>query len=269
MHTEIISIASQKGGTGKSTTTLNLGYSLASLGNRVLIIDGDPQGGMSLGTNIQDKKLPGLVDIILDRVNIENAIVSSRNSTLSAIGSGEFSTEILRKLESESGRRKMTQAIKSISTRFDYVLLDCPAGMGSFVKSFLSISNSVIIPLNMRNTSVRSLPVFLQFIDSVRNTDNPSLIIEGILVTMLDYASRTELDILKSIKESFPRDKLLKTVINHDYVYEEISIQGVTAAMSQKATKASRNYFELALELNERKLARLSGDENEELPGLF
>lgn len=269
MLTQIISLASQKGGTGKSTTTLNLGYSLASLGNHVLLIDGDPQGGLSLGTNIGEKEKPGLADILTGKAKPDECIVNSRNLTLSALGSGHFSTDSLMKSETQAGKHILMDAVISVSQGFNYVLIDCPAGMGSFVRAFLSVSNSVLIPLNMRNTAVRSLPVFLQFIEDIRNKYNAALTVEGILVTMLDFASRSEIEIFKTAKETLPTSTIFKTVINHDYIFEDLSLSGAACAMSRKATKAARGYFELALELHERKINRIKGDEDEEFQGLF
>ncbi|MBN2725083.1 MAG: ParA family protein [Deltaproteobacteria bacterium] len=269
MTDRIISIASQKGGVGKSTTALNLGFSLSSMGYSVLLLDGDPQGGLSLGTNIRDKQMKGFLDIISGQAQPQECIVKARNGKLSSCSSGKYSLQSVRKFDSTRGQVQAGEIVKKMSEGYDYTLLDCPAGIGPVVRALVSISDSVLVPLNMRNTSVRSLPVFLEFLKDIKGRKkNPGL--EGILVTMLDYASRTELEIFKSVKEQFNPKWLFSTVIKHDYLYEDISINAIPAGMSSKAVKASRNYFELALELREREIVSKSGEnEDEEVQGLF
>lgn len=266
----IITIASQKGGVGKTTTTLNLGYSLSRLGNRVLLLDGDPQGGMALATNLKKRTERGLINSLLEGTDPADIVMRTRDQNLAVAGIGQLQPEEVFMLEEYARSGRLTAAVKGLAAPFDYVLIDAPAGVSGLVTSLLQASDAVIAVVLCKALSIKSLPLLLNLVRWVRGHSNPGLMLEGVLITMLDEQSETERTSFAEVRASLPKELFFRTTIPYLGQFEAASLRAMPVAMLQDGREAAGYYTSLALELKERELNRQQTGEGHELAtGLF
>jgi chromosome partitioning protein len=265
-----LTVASQKGGVGKTTTALNLGYTLARLGHRVLLVDADPQGGMAIASNLKKKATVGLVDFLRGDVNPEDIVVSTRDGRMSVVGSGVIRPDDTILIEDSARDGRLQSAIETIRGGFDYVFLDAPAGVGGIVSSLLGVSDGVILMLRCRSLVLKSLPIFLKLLRQVRDEHNPELQLEGALVTMWKGDSDLERQTLDELVACIPEALFFRTVIPEDENFEHASIKAVPVILLPGGRKTARPYLELAMEIKEREVLRgIGGDADDQADGLF
>lgn len=266
----IITIASQKGGVGKTTTTLNLGYSLSRFGNRVLLLDSDPQGGMTLATNLKKRTDLGLINMLVEGRPSRDIIMQTRDSTLAVAGVGRLDPEDVFMLDEFAKNGRLSAGIKELAQGFDYLLIDAPAGVGSMVTSLLIASDSVIPVVLCRALAIKSLPLLLNLIGWVREHKNSNLLLEGVLLTMLDVQSEVEKELFKEVRASLPDEILFRTTIPFQGVFEAASVRSVPVGMLTEGQEAAKQYMNLAWEIKERELRnRETGGGDELVTGLF
>jgi len=266
----VLTVASQKGGVGKTTTVLNLGYTLARLGNRVLLVDADPQGGIAIASNLRKKTNLGLAQLLQEQVSPSEVIIPTRSGSMSVLGSGVSEPGHTVWIEDAARTGRLEAVIESVSAGFDYVFLDAPAGVGGIVTALLGKSEGVILMLRCRSLLLKSLPIFLKLVRHVRSERNPDLRLEGALVTMWDGGNPLETDILNELVGTVPEALFFRTVIPNDPKFEEASLRAVPIILLHGGRETARPYLELALELKERELLRgTGGDGNEHAEGLF
>jgi len=267
---KIITVGSQKGGVGKTTTTLNLGYSMSRLGQKVLIIDGDPQGGMAIASNLKRRTTLGLVNLLRDDLTPEEVIVPAKDETLAVLGSGAQEPEDALLFESEARKGNLGKTIRSVSKGYDYVFIDSPAGTGSIVTMLMAASNSIIMPVNCRTIALKTLPYFLKLTRKIRQGLNPDLRIEGVLFTMFSNSNPSDIKIYEEIKKIFPLPVIFKAVIPLDEHFEAANANGMPVAMLPGVEEAARSYMDLAMELKVRELQdKARGISDEHTEGLF
>jgi chromosome partitioning protein len=253
----IITIASQKGGVGKTTTTLNLGYSLSRFGHRVLLVDADPQGGMAIASDLRKRSSLGLVQLVSGRVSAGDVIIPTRDGSMAMMASGVVEPGDALLLEDAAHVGRVPRAIKAIAHGYSYVLLDAPAGIGSVVRALLCASNS--------------LPTFLRLAENVRERDNPGLEIEGALISMRDARSTLEEEALAQLRAGLPEGVLFNTSIDFDEAFERANQRALPVALLPEAAAATRAFMDLAMELMARERERQApgGGEDESAQGLF
>ena len=190
----IITIASQKGGVGKTTTALNLGHSLSRLGEKVLIIDADPQGGFALSCNLKMRASAGegWVHVLRNDASYKDIVAYLIADSLAAIGVGIENPEDIVFFEKEAEKGNLGKLIQEAAQDFDYVLIDAPVGVGGIVKALLAVSNCYIPVINCRASTVKSIPKLLGLTEWIKNQVNPELDMAGILVTMYDQRNQFE-----------------------------------------------------------------------------
>jgi len=270
MMGRILTVASQKGGVGKTTTVLNLGYTLARLGHRVLLVDTDPQGGMAIASNLKKKTSFGLAQYLRGEAGAEEVIVETKDGSMSILGSGVVEPEDVLSLEDASRNGKLEEALRELTGGFDYVFLDAPAGVGSTVTAALGISDGVILMMRCRSLLLKSLPIFLKLMRQIRSDRNPRLQLEGALVTMWKGENPMERDILQELTRSVPEALFFRTVIPYDDGFEEASIRSLPVILLPDGRDTARPYLELAMEMKEREVLRgIGGSEDEHAEGLF
>lgn len=266
----IITIASQKGGVGKTTTTLNLGYSLSRIGNRVLLLDGDPQGGMALATNLKKRTERGLINTLLEGSSPDEIVMHSRDQNLAVAGIGRLQPEDVFMLEEFARNGRLATAVKGLAAPFDYLLVDAPAGISGLVTSLLVASDAVIAVSLCRALSIKSLPLLLNLVRWVREYRNPSLLLEGVLLTMFNEQSQMEQQIHDEVQASLPKELFFRAAIPYLAPFETASLRAVPVGMLQDGREAANYYTNLALELKERELNRQqTGGDDELVTGLF
>ncbi len=266
----VLTVASQKGGVGKTTTALNLGYTLARLGHSVLLVDADPQGGMAIASNLKKRTDAGLVNLLKGDAGPEDIVVSTKDGSMSVVGSGVVVPNDTVRIEDAARDGQLRSAIEGLGDGFDYVFLDAPAGVGGIVTSLLSVSDGVILMLRCRSLVLKSLPIFLKLLRQVRDDHNPKLQLEGALVTMWKGDNELERQTLKELTGSIPEALFFRTVIPEDDNFEHASIKAVPVILLPGGRETARPYLELAMEMKERELLRgIGGDVDEQTDGLF
>lgn len=267
---KIITIASQKGGVGKTTTTLNLGYSLSRFGNRVLLLDSDPQGGMTLATNLKKRTELGLINILTEGREPSEIIMRVRDSSLAVAGVGRLEPEDVFMLDEFAKNGRLSAGIKSLAGDFDYMLIDAPAGVGGLVTSLMVASDAVIPVVLCRALAIKSLPLLLNLVNWVRLHKNPGLVLGGVLMTMLDERSEVERELLGEFRASLPEELFFRTTIPFQTVFEKASVRSVPVGMLNEGRDAAKQYMDLAWEIKERELrSRETGGSDELVAGLF
>jgi chromosome partitioning protein len=270
----VIAVGSQKGGVGKSTTVLNLGYSLSRLGQRVLLVDADPQSGMSIATNLSQRVLSGLVQVLKGSLHPQAAVAYSRDRTLAGLSSGVSTPEDAFFFESAGREGRFGPILRAYDGDFDYILLDAPAGVGGIVHGILAASHGVILVVRCQTILIKSLPVFLKAVQYTRETSNPDLRLLGALMTMRNTQDPLDEQLSRELSESFPPEAFFRTQIPLDPVYELASQRAVPVArlkgMLMSAQAAAQAYMDLALEFRERdNTYRVGVPADEDAEGLF
>lgn len=211
---KIIAVANQKGGVGKTTTTVNLAIGLAQLGKKVLLLDLDPQGNatMACGIDIRGLELSAC-EVLLDECDITQAILRSAGDLIDLVGSNtDLTAAELELMDSDAPQLALKSQLKKIEGEYDYILIDCPPSLNILTINALSAANSVLIPMQCEYYALEGLSSLLDTIDRVKLTANPDLEIEGLLRTMFDGRNNLANDVSAQISEHFG-SKVFVTVV--------------------------------------------------------
>ena len=268
--TKVITVASQKGGVGKTTTVLNLGYSLSRLGQKILVVDTDPQGGIAIASNLKKRTSQGLVDILKGEADPSRFIVPTKDNSMAFLGVGAMEPEEVMFYEKEALKGNLSKTLHAINQQYETVILDAPAGTGSIVYALLAISSSVILPVNCRTMNMKTMTGILKLIQRVKARANKGLSLEGVVFTMVDTQSPYQREIHQEILQSFPPSIFFETVIPYDEMFEWASMRSVAVGMLPDGQEAARPYLDLAMELKVRELqSKMKGAHDEDVEGLF
>jgi chromosome partitioning protein len=262
----VIAIASQKGGVGKTTTTLNLGFSLSRLGGKVLLIDGDPQGGLSFASNVKKRARGTLVDVLRGRIAPSDAVTFARDGQIGVVAMGCSEASDVDLVERTASSGVFAKLITEFAQGFDYAFIDAPGGLGTFSRSLLAACDGVVGVLTCDALSMRSLPGLLKALQSLTG-DGTGPRLEGLLATMIDPRRVQDRDLLQRLRSALPQGALFETVIPFDDSFEQASLSSVPVALLPSAAEAARSYMALAVEFRTR-LGRGRGESDGDL-GLF
>jgi len=258
-HCKVIAITNQKGGVGKTTTTVNLGVGLAKDGHRVLLIDADPQGSLtvSLGikdpdsldeslatvmtASIEDMQLPPETGIIQHE---EGVYLMPSNIELSGIETGLFNTM--------SREFVLRNYINTVKHNYDFILVDCMPSLGMMTINALVASDSVIIPSQPNFLSTKGLNLLLRSISKVKRSINPALRVDGILLTMVDNRTNNAKDIISSLRQSVGQNiRVFDTEIPHSVRAAESALAGVSIFTHDRNGKVAAAYENLTKEVSD------------------
>lgn len=232
---------------GKTTTALNLGFSLSRLGKKVLIVDGDPQGGIAQISNLDVRTSKGLVHAL--RNDKDDIVVFYQENSLAIVGTGINDPGDVLLFEKAAADGTLGDLIRKISEGFDYVLIDAPVGIGQVVTALLGVSNSYILVMNCLASTVKSVSRFLEISQWIKENVNSELKLTGVIVTMFHKNSLSETKIYKHLKTKLPDRFFFNTIIPFDDIFESASMRGTPAAMLPDSQVAASRYQELAEEV--------------------
>lgn len=247
----VISMCNQKGGVGKTTSTINLGASLAEYGRRVLLVDLDPQGALSAGLGVPHYELTHTVHNLLvePRVPIDDVLINTRVPDLDLVPSNIDLSAAEIQLVNEVGREQtLGRALRPLLDRYDYVLIDCQPSLGLLTVNALTASHGVIIPLECEFFALRGVAMLIETIDKVRDRLNPTITLDGVLATMYDPRTLHSREVLERVVEAFG-DDVLETVIGRTVKFPDASVSGMPITEFAPEHAAAQAYLRLAREL--------------------
>ena len=250
----VISMCNQKGGVGKTTSTINLGAALAEYGRKVLLVDLDPQGALSAGLGVPHYELAHTVHnlMIEPRVGIDEVLIHTRVEGLDLIPSNIDLSAAEIQLVNEVGREQtLGRALRPVLDRYDYVLIDCQPSLGLLTVNALACSDGVIIPTECEYFSLRGLALLTDTVDKVRERLNPKLEISGIVVTRFDNRTVNAREVMARVLERFG-DLLFDTVIARTVRFPETSVAGEPIISWAPKSGGAQAYRALAREVIDR-----------------
>lgn len=246
----IIAMCNQKGGVGKTTTTINLGAALAEYGRRVLLVDFDPQGALSAGLGIAANDMDTIYDLMLGRVKdtasviqhtkIENLDVLPANIDLSA-AEVQLVNEVARE-------QTLHRVLRTVTGLYDVVLIDCQPSLGLLTVNALTVAHGVMIPLECEYFALRGVALLIETVEKIQDRLNPALKLDGILATMFDPRTLHSREVLDRVREAFG-DTVFNTVIRRTVKFPDASVaaEPITTFASDHTGAAA--YRRLAREL--------------------
>jgi len=252
-ETQIFALANQKGGVGKTTTTLNLGCAIAGAGESVLIIDLDPQGNAStgLGINKDDREFSSY-DILTGEKDIQQikmeTIVDNLHivpSTLDLLG---LEAVLANDNEKSYKLKRAIEKLNKEAEKYSYILIDCPPSLNLITINALAAANGIIVPLQCEFYALEGLGQLLETVDHVRNTLNKDLLIHGVLLTMFDERNNLSGQVAKDVRD-FMGDKVYKTVIPRNVRVSEAPSYGKPVMLYDYKCVGSQAYLNLAAEV--------------------
>jgi chromosome partitioning protein len=250
---KVVAVTNQKGGVGKTTTTVNVAYYLAKSGNRVLLVDLDPQGNATSGLGIDKNNLPSTVgDILVDPVSIESAIVVTEHKNLSIIPTTSHLANI--EVELAKGDRKFTRlkaALELVDDKYDIILIDSPPSLSLLTVNGLIAAKYVLLPVQAEFYALEGLGQLLETMKLVRKAMNPALELLGVLTTMMDSRTTLSNQVHAEIKKHFV-DKVFQTTIPRNIRLAEAPSHGVPIGVYDRWSKGARAYKAVAKEILDR-----------------
>ncbi len=250
---KIIAIANQKGGVGKTTTSVNLAASLGVLEKKVLLIDADPQANATSGLGIDVETVEiGTYQLLEHTASALQAIVKTDSPNLDIIPSHIDLVAIeIELVDKENREYMMKQAITSLKEKYDYILIDCAPSLGLLTLNALTAADAVIIPIQCEYFALEGLGKLLNTIKSVQKIHNPALDIEGLLLTMYDSRLRLSNQVVDEVKKHFDA-MVFKTIIQRNVRLSEAPSYGESIISYDAGSKGANNYLSLAQELIEK-----------------
>ncbi|UPL16023.1 ParA family protein [Microbacterium galbinum] len=246
----IIALCNQKGGVGKTTTTINLAAAFAEYGRKVLAVDFDPQGALSAGLGIQTHDVPTIYDLLLDtKRDANDAIVHSSVENLDVLPANiDLSAAEVHLVNEVARETILARVLRQVAGEYDVILIDCQPSLGLLTVNALTAAHGVIIPLECEFFALRGVALLIETIDKVRDRLNPSITMDGLLATMYDPRTLHSREVLERVVEAFG-DDVLETVIGRTVKFPDASVSGVPITEFAPEHAAAQAYLRLAREL--------------------
>ncbi|MBO5245465.1 MAG: ParA family protein [Selenomonadales bacterium] len=247
---KVIAITNQKGGVGKTTTSVNLSACLAELGKKVLLIDTDPQGNATSGFGCDKASIRhSIYEVLINNVPMEEAIVSTKLDNLkllpATIRLAGAEVELVSMMSRET---KLKRALETIKHQFDYVIIDCPPSLGLLTVNSLTAANAIIVPVQCEYYALEGLSQLMNTVELVKNNLNPTLKLDGVVLTMFDARTNLSIQVVDEVKKHF-RQKVFQTIIPRSVRLSEAPSYGEPIITYDPKSRGAQVYFDLAKEV--------------------
>ncbi|KMJ60436.1 sporulation initiation inhibitor Soj [Bacillus sp. LL01] len=246
----IVAIANQKGGVGKTTTSVNLGACLAYIGKRVLLVDVDPQGNATSGVGIEKAEVNQCIyDILVEDVEARKAILPTKVENLSIIPATiQLAGAEIELVPTISREVRLKRALDDVKHLYDYIIIDCPPSLGLLTINALTASDAVVIPVQCEYYALEGLSQLLNTVRLVQKHLNKELMIDGVLLTMLDARTNLGIQVIEEVKKYF-QDKVYRTIIPRNVRLSEAPSHGEPIIIYDPKSRGAEVYLDLAKEV--------------------
>ena len=246
----IVAVTNQKGGVGKTTTSVNLGACLAYIGKKVLLVDIDPQGNATSGVGVEKGDVQQCIyDVLVDDVDVRDTIKQSKVENLSIIPATiSLAGAEIELVPTISREVRLKKALEKVKDEFDYIIIDCPPSLGLLTINALTSSDAVIIPVQCEYYALEGLSQLLSTVRLVQKHLNHDLMIDGVLLTMLDARTNLGIQVIEEVKKYF-QDKVYRTIIPRNVRLSEAPSHGEPIIIYDAKSRGAEVYLELAKEV--------------------
>lgn len=241
---KIIAIVNQKGGVGKTTTTVNLCAALSKRGKRVLLVDSDPQGNATTGMGIKKTRVKSLYDVLLRDQPAEEAVIATKYGHVLP-SHADLAGANVELVPLDNREQLLKRKLNPLRSKYDFILIDCPPSLELLTLNALTAADSVLVPVQMEFYALEGLSDLMTTIRLVRERINPALRIDGIVMTMYDKRTKLSSDVEDALRQHFP-GKVYDTAIPRNIRLSEAPSHGKPCIAYDKTSKGSRAYLHLA-----------------------
>ena len=249
---KIIAIANQKGGVGKTTTAVNLSACLAYKGKKVLIIDIDPQGNTTSGLGIDKKKIDrSIYDVLINDEDIEATLLDTPIENLKLCPSNiQLAGAEIELVSVISRETRIRSVVSEIRDKYDFIIIDCPPSLGLLTINALTAADTILVPIQCEYYALEGLSQLMNTVKLVQKHLNPSLDVEGVVLTMFDARTNLSIQVVEEVKKYF-RNKVYRTIIPRNVRLSEAPSYGLPIILYDPKSKGAECYLELAEEVIE------------------
>lgn len=246
----IIAIANQKGGVGKTTTTVNLSAALASMHKRVLLIDLDPQGNATMGCGIDKHEVEkGIFDVLVDGMSVDDARQKAAENNCDVLpANSDLTAAEVELMGMDQREQRLHQALNVVRDNYDFVLIDCPPSLNILTLNAFVAADSVLVPVQCEYYALEGLSALLETIEGVRESVNPDIAIEGLLRTMYDGRNKLGVEVSTQLIEHFG-DQVFRTVVPRNVRLAEAPSHGISIMEYDRTSRGALAYLALAGEI--------------------